>query len=202
MLIGKSTLGNEVNMTTKSNFSDEQLIRLAQKGNLEAYNQLLQRYSDKIKRIIYFYTNDWTYVNDLSQDVLFKIFKYLPSFNEQSKFSTWVYKIAQNTIKNHYRASLFRSESEQKFVNEQTSLYTASPESDLIGLEMNVLVEEAMANLPRDLRTCYGMHLIDGKTYEDIAKKMKCPIGTVRSRISRAKKQIKELVGNMSSLLN
>ncbi|KTD75026.1 sigma-70 family RNA polymerase sigma factor [Legionella waltersii] len=186
-------------MNTKTRFSEEQLIGLAQQGDIEAFNQLFQKYNDKIKQIVYFYTSDWTNVNDLAQEVMIKIFKSLSSFNEHSKFSTWVYKIAQNTIKNYYRSCVFRSESEQKFIIQMQNNQPNSPESNIIGLEMNSLLKKALADLPQDLRVCYGLHLLDGKTYEYIARRMNCPIGTVRSRISRAKKQIKDIVVGYTS---
>lgn len=175
-------------MDIETSYSDEQLVTLAQVGNMNAYNMLLGRYHHKIQQIIYFYINDRTYVNDLTQEVLLKVYRYLEYFKEESSFSTWLYKITQNTIKNHIRAISLRLDSEAQFVNEQYSSLGISPEHLLINIEFGEQIESAISRLSKELQTCYGMHILEGYTYEDIAKKMHCPIGTVRSRIFRARK--------------
>lgn len=93
-------------MDKHSSYSDVDLINLAQQGNKEAYSLLILRYSNKIQQIIYFHVQDHTLVADLTQEVLLKIYKYLYFFKEKSQFSTWIYRITQNTIKNHYRNSI------------------------------------------------------------------------------------------------
>lgn len=94
-------------MNIETSLSDESLIELAQKGNGLAYDKLFERYQGKIRQMIYFYTHDWTSVNDLTQEVLIKVFRHLPYFNERSQFSTWLYKITQNTIKNFFAPIIF-----------------------------------------------------------------------------------------------
>ncbi|BCA95500.1 RNA polymerase sigma factor [Legionella antarctica] len=182
-------------MDIKTGDSDEQLVRLAQKGNINAYNMLLGRYDHKIQHIIYFYTNDRSTVNDLAQEVLFKVYRYLDYFKEESTFSTWLYKITQNTVKNHFRTVSQRLDSEAQFVNEQYSVLNSSPEHLLINMEFGKQIESAISRLSEELRICYGMHILQGFTYEDIAKKMHCPIGTVRSRIFRARKLLINYIG-------
>lgn len=169
-------------------YSDEQLIGLAQKGDAHAYNQLLSRYRDIIRHIIYFHINNQANVNDLTQEVLLKVYRYLPTFKDESKFSTWLYRITQNTVKNYYRTLDQQLESESQFAGDHYQSSGYSPEYMLITMEFNEKIESAISKLSQELRTCYGMHTFEGQTYEDIAKKMKCPIGTVRSRIFRARK--------------
>lgn len=175
-------------MDIETSYSDEKLIRLAQKGNMTAYNMLLERYHHKIQQIIYFYLNDRANVKDLTQEVLLKVYRYLNYFKEESQFSTWIYKITQNTIKNYFRALSIRLDSEAQYVNDHYSSLSTSPEYLLINMEFGVQIEAAISRLSKELQLCYGMHIFEGYTYEDIAKKMDCPIGTVRSRIFRARK--------------
>lgn len=182
-------------MESETSYSDEQLVALAQDGNTNAYNMLLGRYHHKIQQVIYFYINDRASVNDLTQEVLIKVYRYLDYFKEESLFSTWLYKITQNTIKNYFRAVSQRLDSEAQFVNEHYSSLGHSPESLLINMEFGEQIESAISRLTEELRLCYGMHLLEGYTYEDIAKRMHCPIGTVRSRIFRARKLLINYIG-------
>ena len=158
-------------MDIKTSYSDEKLVRLAQKGNINAYNILLERYYHKIQQIIYFYTNDRTNVNDLAQEVLLKVYRYLDYFKEESLFSTWLYKITQNTVKNYFRVISQRLDSEAQFATEQSSVAGNSPEHLLISMEFGEQIESAISKLSEELRACYGMHILEGFTYEDIAKK-------------------------------
>lgn len=176
--------------------SDDCLVRLAQGGNHEAYNELLKRYHHKIRQIVYFYLNDQSNVNDLVQEVLLKVFCHLSDFKQDSEFTTWLYRITQNTVKNYFRAMSVRTDSEARFANEQSLSVSNSPEYHLMNIELGEIVDLAMIQLSDELRLCYGMHLIEGQSYEDIAQKMHCPIGTVRSRIFRARKLVKGFVGN------
>ena len=91
-------------MNNKTSYSDEDLVYLAQRGSKDAYNLLFARYNNKIQQIIYFHINDQSHVNDITQEVLIKVYRYLHYFKEKSQFSTWLYRITQNTIKNHYRS--------------------------------------------------------------------------------------------------
>ncbi|HAU0842485.1 TPA: sigma-70 family RNA polymerase sigma factor [Legionella pneumophila] len=187
-------------MHIETSLSDESLIELAQKGNGLAFDKLFERYQGKIRQMIYFYTHDWTNVNDLTQEVLIKVFRHLPYFNERSQFSTWLYKITQNTIKNYFRTNNLYADSEMQYMDEQFSTPHNSPESDIIGLEFEKQIEAAMSCLSEELRLCYGLHIFDGQTYQDIAKEMHCPIGTVRSRIFRARKQLMDIVSENHTL--
>ncbi len=182
-------------MNIKPANSDEQLVRLAQDGDKKSYNLLLERYYYKILQMIQFNINDQANVNDLAQEVLLKVHRYLPYFKQKSKFSTWLYRITQNTIKNYYRTVSQRVDSELHFASEQNDSMIESPEHIIMNMEFNEKVVSAISKLSHDLRACYDMHTFDGQTYEEIAKRMHCPIGTVRSRIFRARKL---LINSMS----
>lgn len=175
-------------MEKATSYSDKHLVSLAQQGNMHAYNLLFERYNSKILKIIYFQIHDHANLNDLAQDVLIKVFRYLPDFKEQSEFSTWLYKITKNTIKNHYRILDQRLEGEAQYLAGNEDTFSDSPERGAINLEFNEQLELALAALPEDLRTSYSLHTFEGQSYEDIAVEMNCPIGTVRSRIFRARK--------------
>lgn len=175
-------------MNKKTSYSDESLVSLAQQGDMDAYNLLLSRYHNKIQQIIYLHIQDRANVSDLAQEVLIKVYRYLHYFKEKSQFSTWLYRITQNTIKNHYRTANIRMDLEAEFADNYYPSVQLSPEDVLINIEFGEQLETAIATLSEELRLCYGMHILDGQSYEDIAKKMDCPIGTVRSRIFRARK--------------
>jgi RNA polymerase sigma-70 factor (ECF subfamily) len=175
-------------MDLETSYSDEQLVCLAQDGDRNAYNILLGRYHHKIQQVIYLYINDSANVSDLTQEVLIKVYRYLEYFKEESLFSTWLYKITQNTVKNYFRTISIRLESEAQYINDQCSSLGISPEHLLISMEFGDQIESAISRLSQELQICYGMYIREGCTYEDIAAKMCCPIGTVRSRIFRARK--------------
>lgn len=183
-------------MKKQTSCSDEDLVNLAQQGDMKAYNLLLSRYNNKIQKIINLHIQDRANVSDLVQEVLIKVYRYLQDFNEKSQFSTWLYRITQNTIKNHYRAANLRMDLEAEYADNYAPSTQLSPEYLLINIEFGERLELAISTLSDELRICYGMHIIDGRSYEDIAKKMDCPIGTVRSRIFRARKLLIQSMGS------
>jgi RNA polymerase sigma-70 factor, ECF subfamily len=191
LLLGKN---GEV-MEKNTSYSDEHLIGLARNGNAQAYASLFERYRLKIQQIIYFYTNDHSHVNDLSQEVLIKIYRHLHYFKEECQFSTWLYRVTQNTIKNYFRSVALRVDSEAQFADVYYADNYESPEGQLLNNEFNEQIQYAISRLSEELRICYGMHIFEGQTYEDIAKRLDCPIGTVRSRIYRARKLMADYVG-------
>lgn len=181
-------------MNNDTSYTDEYLVELARNGNELAWNSLLARYDHKIHQIINFHINDIQNAKDLAQEVLLKVYRYLRYFKDESQFSTWLYKITQNTIKNYYRTRSLQIDSEAQYAEEQYSIYYSSPEHQLINMEFNKQIENAIDRLSEDLRLCYGLHVFEGNRYEDIAKKLDCPIGTVRSRIHRARKLVTHFV--------
>lgn len=181
-------------MNKDTSYTDEYLVELARNGNKLACNRLLERYNHKVQQIICFSINDQNNAKDLAQEVLLKVYRYMSYFKKESQFSTWLYKITQNTIKNYYRTRSLQLDSEAHYVEEQYSIYYSSPEHQLINLEFSKQIENAIARLSEELRLCYGLHVFEGHRYEDIAKKLDCPIGTVRSRIYRARKLVTHFV--------
>lgn len=179
-------------MNKKTSYSDEDLVNLAQQGTREAYNLLLSRYHTKIQQIIYLHIQDRANVSDLAQEVFIKVYRYLRYFKAKSQFSTWLYRITRNTIKNHYRTANARIELEAEYADGYYRTVQLSPEYLLINMELVEQLEEGISMLSEELRLCYRMFLFEGESYEDIAKKMDCPLGTVRSRIFRARKLLME----------
>ena len=132
-------------MNSQLSLSDGCLVRLAQDGDASACNGILQRYDHKIRQIIYFNVSDHANVSDLTQEVFLKIFRHLSDFKEESEFSTWLYRIVQNTIKNYFRALSLRADSEAEFAKEQSLTLCASPEKQIMDAEFGALVESASA---------------------------------------------------------
>lgn len=178
----------------------KQLIKLAQSGDLESYNQLIKQYSFKIKNSILYQIKDRSVIADLTQEVLIKIFRFLPYFKKESEFSTWLYQIIQNTIKNYYRAVSVRLDSEMQYCMENEDDQNQNPESIMMNIELSHHLELIFSELTDELRHCYGKHVFEGLTYESIAQQMGCPIGTVRSRIFRARKIMQDCMNKRGSL--
>ncbi|CAM2902445.1 RNA polymerase sigma factor [Legionella worsleiensis] len=181
-------------MNSEQTDSDEYWVELAKKGSDDAFNKLIGRYDQKIQQIINFYINDHAFAKDLAQEVFIKVHRNLHLFKAKSKFSTWLYKVTQNTIKNYYRSNTLRLDSEAHYLDEQETSSNDSPEHQLIDLELTTQIESAISLLSKELRQCYGMHVFEGCTYEHIAEQLSCPIGTVRSRIHRARKLVTDFV--------
>ncbi|MBI2786228.1 MAG: sigma-70 family RNA polymerase sigma factor [Legionella longbeachae] len=182
-------------MNKQAYYTDKDLVSLAQQGNMDAYNLLMSRYNNKIEKIIYLNIQDRANVSDLAQEVLIKVYRYLHYFKKKSQFSTWLYRITKNTIKNHHRLANLRMALEAEFADNYYPSIQLSPEYLVINIEFGEQFESAFSLLSEDLRLCYGMYVLDGQSYEDIAKKMECPIGTVRSRIFRARQILMASVG-------
>ncbi len=172
---------------------DNYLIELALNGNQQAYNQLITRYYRKIRLLIYNYVSEQATTHDLTQDVFFKVYQYLDHFKQDCQFSTWVYRITLNTIKNHFRNLAVRSECALDDI-EQLPVDIINPESLIIGMELGQQVELAYDNLPMELQDCYCMYQFDGLSYLAISLQLECPIGTVRSRIFRARQLLRAAI--------
>ena len=177
--------------------TDQQLITRVQKGDTRAFDMLVLKYQHKIFGLISRYVNDADEVQDVAQEAFIKAYKALPKFRGDSQFYTWLYRIAVNTAKNHLVSRSRRPPGSDVDV-EDAEYYDGgaalrdieSPESALFGAELKAVVEAAIADLPDDLRTAVTLRDFDGLSYEDIAEIMDCPVGTVRSRIFRAREAI------------
>ena len=181
--------------------TDQQLVSRVQKGDSRAFDLLVLKYQHKIFGLISRYVRDADEVQDVAQEAFIKAYKALPNFRGDSAFYTWLYRIAINTAKN-YLVSRARRPPGSDVEIEDAEYFEAggrlreieTPESALFGAELKVVVEGAISGLPEDLRTALTLREFDGLSYEDIADIMDCPVGTVRSRIFRAREAIDALV--------
>ena len=181
--------------------TDEQLVRKVQKGDSRAFDLLVLKYQHKIFGLISRYVHDADEVQDVAQEAFVKAYRALPRFRGDSAFYTWLYRIAINTAKNHLVSRSRRPPGSDVAV-EDAEYYEGggalrdveNPENALFGAELKLVVERAISALPEDLRTAVTLREFDGLSYEDIADVMDCPVGTVRSRIFRAREAIDKQV--------
>lgn len=173
------------------------LVERARGGDRRAFDLLVLKYQHRLVKLIARYVRDHAEVLDVAQDSFIKAYKALPGFRAESAFYTWLYRIAINTAKNHL-ASQSRRVAElavdvhdaEQFAGESALREMATPERLLMRDEVQQVVLEAFDELSEELRTAITLREIDGMSYEDIAAAMDCPVGTVRSRIFRAREAI------------
>lgn len=177
--------------------TDQELVRRAQAGDRRAFDLLVLKYQQKVANLIGRYIRDPVEVLDVAQDAFLKAYRALDGFRGDSAFYTWLYRIAVNTVKNHLVAQGRRPPGDDldADVAEQMDLGTrlrenATPERHLLTDEIARTVQQALDALPEDLRTAIVLRELEGLSYEEIASAMDCPIGTVRSRIFRAREAI------------
>jgi RNA polymerase sigma-70 factor (ECF subfamily) len=177
--------------------TDQQLVARVQKGDTRAFDLLVLKYQHKIFGLISRYVRDADEVQDVAQEAFIKAYRALPRFRGDSAFYTWLYRIAINTAKNHLVSRSRRPpgsdveiEDAQYYESGGALRDLENPENALFGSELKAVVERAIAQLPDDLRTAVTLREFDGLSYEDIAAIMECPVGTVRSRIFRARESI------------
>jgi RNA polymerase sigma-70 factor (ECF subfamily) len=184
--------------------SDQKLVERVQKGDKGAFDLLVLKYQHKIVNLIMRYVRDPELALDISQEAFIKAYRALPRFRGDSAFYTWMYRIAVNTAKNHLAAQRRRPMNVELDLQdpEQYDLHaklkeTDTPEGLTISSELQETVERAIAALPEDLRTAIILRELEGMSYEEIAQTMECPVGTVRSRIFRARDAIGKKVGSL-----
>jgi RNA polymerase sigma-70 factor, ECF subfamily len=177
--------------------TDLDLVLRAQGGDKHAFDLLVLKYQHKVASLIGRYIRDPSEVMDVSQDAFVKAYRALGGFRGESAFYTWLYRIAVNTVKNHLVAQGRRPPGDDVDAElaEQTDTggrlrESGTPESHLLTDEIARTVQEALDALPEDLRTAIVLRELEGLSYEEIAQAMECPIGTVRSRIFRAREAI------------
>jgi RNA polymerase sigma-70 factor, ECF subfamily len=177
--------------------SDLALVQRVQRGERSAFDVLVLRYQQKVLKLVLRYIRDPMEAEDVVQEAFIKAFRAIGSFRGDSAFYTWIYRIAINTAKNALVSSKRRPVSFDIDVQdpEQGDLEARltdgeTPEQLAMTEEIRQTVNRAMADLPDDLRTAIVLREIDGLSYEDIAESMDCPVGTVRSRIFRAREAI------------
>ncbi|MGN5137948.1 RNA polymerase sigma factor RpoE [Aeromonas sp. 164P] len=189
------------------NLLDEQLVERVQRGDKAAFNLLVKKYQQKVVNLVARYVNNPGDVPDVAQEAFIKAYRALPTFRGESAFYTWLYRIAVNTAKN-YLTSLGRrppssdveAEDAESYGGSEALQEVSTPENLALTDEIKRTVFSAIEALPEDLRTAITLRELEGLSYEEIAEIMDCPVGTVRSRIFRARdaidKKLQPLIEN------
>ncbi len=176
---------------------DQALVERVQRGDKKAFDLLVLKYQQKVANLVSRYIRDPGETQDVTQEAFIKAYRALGNFRGESAFYTWLYRIAINTAKNYLVAQARRppgtdvdaETAEQLDVGTRLREYN-TPENHLLQDELAETVAEAMNDLPEDLRTAIMLRELEGMSYDEIAKAMGCPVGTVRSRIFRARAAI------------
>ncbi|HSI23452.1 MAG TPA: RNA polymerase sigma factor RpoE [Methylophilaceae bacterium] len=179
---------------------DQELVERAQRGDKAAFDLLVQKYQRKLGRLLSRMIRDQAEVEDVVQEAFIKAYRALPNFRGDSAFYTWLYRIGINTAKNYLVAMGRRPqvsteievEDAENFEDGQDLRTIDTPETELMTKQIAQTVNDTVAALPEELRTAITLREIEGLSYEEIATLMGCPIGTVRSRIFRARETIAE----------
>lgn len=186
---------------------DQVLVERVQNGDKNAFNLLVTKYQQKVMNLVSRYVKNQADVADVTQEAFIKAYRALANFRGDSQFYTWLYRIAVNTAKNHLMSgsrkppgSDIEIEDAEVYDSGEALRENASPERLLLTNEIRQLVFKTIEELPEELRIAIHLRELDGMSYEEIANVMDCPVGTVRSRIFRARdavdKKIKPLLQN------
>ncbi|EQD61981.1 RNA polymerase, sigma-24 subunit, ECF subfamily [mine drainage metagenome] len=188
------------------NETDRMLVERVQQGDTRAYDLLVRKYQHKIVALVSRYINDWTECEDIAQEAFIRAYRAIGSFRGESQFYTWLYKIAVNTAKNHLVSQGRRPPTDDIGIEDAQHVQSAealrdcaTPEHELLRQEIEQTVFSTVQALPEDLRMAITLREVEGMSYEEIAEVMNCPIGTVRSRIFRAREAIEQ---NLRPLLD
>ncbi len=179
---------------------DQRLVERVQRGDKQAFGLLVAKYQRKLMRLLSRLIRDAAEVEDVAQETFIKAYRALPSFRGDSAFYTWLYRIGINTAKNYLVSQGRRAPTSTGFDSEEAESFEEgdqlrdinTPERMLLSKQIGETVESAMESLPEELRTAIVLRELEGLSYEEIAGIMECPIGTVRSRIFRAREAIAE----------
>jgi RNA polymerase sigma-70 factor (ECF subfamily) len=177
---------------------DQQLVERAQSGDKHAFELLVAKYQRRLGRLISRFVRDAAEAEDVTQDAFIKAYRALPAFRGDSAFYTWLYRIGINTAKNHLlslgrrapTSTAFDSEEAEEFEDAALLHEVSTPENELMSKQVVDVVNASLQQLPDDLRMALTLREIEGLSYEEIAAVMNCPIGTVRSRIFRAREAV------------
>lgn len=176
---------------------DQLLVERVQRGDKKAFDILVRKYQHKLVKLISRYVHDSSEVFDVTQEAFIKAYRAIPNFRGESAFYTWLYRIGVNTAKNYLIGQGRRppsidvdAEDAEYFEGDSELKDSATPERLMVKDEVERTVFEAIEKLPEDLRTAIVLREIDGLSYEEIAETMGCPVGTVRSRIFRAREAV------------
>jgi RNA polymerase sigma-70 factor (ECF subfamily) len=191
--VGSGTLAEDLS----NRASDQLLVDRVKAGEKHAFDLLVLKYQHKIIKLIMRYVKDQSEALDVSQEAFLKAYRAIPNFRGDSAFYTWMYRIAINTAKNHLVAAGRRPLEHASEISEPEEFdwhprmqESDSPEGQVMGDELRDVLQKTIESLPDDLRTAIMLRELDGLTYEEIAQVMECPVGTVRSRIFRAREAI------------
>ena len=179
---------------------DQQFVERTQRGDKHAYELLVVKYQRRLARLISRFVRDAAEVEDVTQEAFIKAYRALPTFRGESAFYTWLYRIGINTAKNYLLALKRRAPTSTQFNVDEAEGFdeaellqeVSTPENELMSKQVVEVVNSSLQQLPDDLRSALTLREIDGLSYEEIADVMDCPIGTVRSRIFRAREAIAE----------
>ena len=179
---------------------DQQLVERAQRGDKHAFELLIIKYQRRLARLISRFVRDGAEVEDVTQEAFIKAYRALPGFRGESAFYTWLYRIGINTAKNYLltfkrrvpTTTMIDSDEAENFEEGALLREVSTPENELMSKQVVDVVNLSLQQLPDDLRIALTLREIEGLSYEEIADVMYCPIGTVRSRIFRAREAIAE----------
>lgn len=181
--------------------TDQELVKRVQKGDQAAFDMLFARYQVRIINLIARYVRDADEVRDVAQEAFIKAYRALPRFRGDSQFYTWLYRIAINTAKNHLVSRSRRPPSSDVDIDDadyrddaDMLRETEDPESALSRDQLEATIHQALSQLPDDLRSALTLREFDGLSYEQIANILDCPVGTVRSRIFRAREFVDQQI--------
>ncbi len=177
---------------------DQKLVERAQRGDKQAFDLLVSKYQRKLARLLSRFIRDAAEVEDVTQEAFIKAYRALPTFRGDSAFYTWLYRIGINTAKNYLVAMGRRAPTSTDVDADEAESFEGgeqlrdlnTPENEMMSRQVADNVNQTLAELPEELRTAITLREIEGLSYEDIANIMNCPIGTVRSRIFRAREAI------------
>jgi RNA polymerase sigma-70 factor, ECF subfamily len=177
--------------------SDQQLVERVQAGDKAAFDLLVRKYQHRVLKLVSRFVSDAAEAEDVAQEAFLKAYRALASFRGDSAFYTWLYRIAINTAKNALVSNRRRPvdfdldlQDPEQYDRHARLKEGDTPEGVLLTEEIRTVVERAMEQLPEDLRTAIILRELEGLSYEEIAEAMDCPVGTVRSRIFRAREAI------------
>ncbi|MDY0093949.1 MAG: sigma-70 family RNA polymerase sigma factor [Candidatus Vecturithrix sp.] len=183
--------------TAQTQIPDEKLVEASQRGDTGAFEVLIYRYQRQIFNLIYQMTHNVDAVEDIGQDVFVAAFRAVKDFQAKSSFFTWLYRIAINHCKNYLTSANRTQDVETLYRAEQETVetsddYEKNPQSMLIAKEFVTQMEEAMEVLPAEQRIVITLCEFQGFSYQEIAEILQCPVGTVRSRLARARATLQE----------
>lgn len=184
--------------------SDQQLVERVQQGDKNAFNLLVAKYQSKVVKLISRYIRNQADVADVTQEAFIKAYRALANFRGDSAFYTWLYRIAVNTAKNYLTSQSRRTpirdievEEAEYFEGNNALKESATPENVMISNDIQKVVFATLESLPNELRQAISLRELDGMSYDEIADVMECPVGTVRSRIYRARETIEQALKPM-----